>query len=133
MKKLRIKELKNVNNKNTLVRVFNTCHSVLNHKEVVGLGEDEYIGRGDVGVVLKLKQHVVDTGHVERSGRLPYTTLGGEGEHVHVSGRNIGPLHDGLSLSEEHTGHVVRESTMTVERQTGAFYRVNYVTPHRLG
>ena len=116
-----------------LIRIFNSCHPVFDNQQVVCLGEDEYIGCGDVGVVLKLEQDVVDSRHIQGRGRLPYTSLCGEGEYVHVSGRDIGPLHDGLGLSEEHTGHVVRESTVTIQTQTCAFYGVSYVTPHRLG
>ena len=124
------KKAKSADDTRRLVRVFNPCHAVFDHQQVVCLGEDEYVGGGDVGSVLKVKLYVVDTGHVERGGRLPYTALCGEGEYVHVTAGGVRPLKNGLYLSEEQTRHVVGPSRVSVKRQRSALDGVNNVTPH---
>lgn len=84
-----------------LVGVTETSHTFLDNKEVVRLSEDEHVGGGDRGAVHKLELYVVDTGHVKGRGWLPCSSAGGEGEHVHEPGRGVGPLADGLDLTEE--------------------------------
>ena len=98
-----------------LVGISNSTHSLLHNKEVVALGEDEDIGYGHGGTVLKFELYVVDTAHVEGGSWLPCSSLGAEVEHVHVSRRSVGPLHHGLCLTEEQSGKIGGPAAVAVQ------------------
>ena len=73
--------------------------------------------------------NVVDARHVKGRSWLPCSSAGGEGEHVHEPGRGVGPLADGLDLTEEESGKSIGPPGVTVEAQRCGLHWVDGVSP----
>ena len=72
---------------------------------------------------------MVDARHVKGRSWLPCSSAGGEGEHVHEPGRGVGPLADGLDLTEEESGKSIGPPGVTVEAQRSGLHWVDGVSP----